>query len=115
VKLDIQLDAERVAPGHELAGHVLVHEGGPSRSLKLTLSFCEQSPGYLSTPFSRSDVLYEGDLTTGQAVEFRYELPDSAPPGVKGKHGELYWELEATSDEPGLDTHVRRRIEVVPA
>lgn len=115
MKLEIQLDAHRVAPGQELIGHVLVLEGGPSRSLTLTVSFCERSPGYMSTPFSRSGVLYEGDLATGQAVEFRYEMPDWAAPGVKGQHGELYWELEATSDEPGFDTRVRRRIEIVPA
>jgi hypothetical protein len=115
VKLDIQLDADRVGPRQELTGHVLVLEGGPSRSLTLTLSFCEQSPGYLSTPFSRSDVLHEGELATGQTIAFRCEIPDGAPPGVKGKRGELFWELEAKSDEPGLDTHARRRIEIVPA
>jgi len=112
VKLDIQLDADRVAAGQELTGHVLMLEGGPARSLTLTVSFCERSPGYLSAPFSRSGVLYEGDLVTGQADEFRYEMPDWAPPGVKGKHGELFWELEAVSDEPGLDTRARRVFEV---
>jgi hypothetical protein len=112
VKLEIQLDADRVAPGQELTGHVLVLEGGPSRSLTLTVSFCERSPGYASVPFSRSGVLYEGDLATGQAVEFRYEMPESATPGVKGKHGELFWELEAASNEPGLDTRAHRVFEV---
>lgn len=115
MKLDIQLDADRVAAGQELTGHVLVLEGGPSRSLMLTVSFRERSPGYLSTPFSSSGVLYEGDLATGQAVEFRYEMADWASPGVKGKHGELFWELEAVSDEPGLDTRVSRVFEVAPS
>jgi hypothetical protein len=112
VKLDVQLDADRVAPGQELSGHVLVLEGGRSRSLTLTVSFCEQSPGYLSVPFSQSGVLYEGDLATGQAVEFRCELPEAAPPSVKGEHGQLFWELEVVSHEPGLDTHARRVFDV---
>jgi hypothetical protein len=115
VKLELQLDADRVAPGEEVTGRVLVHEGGRSRALTLTVSFCESSPSYQSAPLSQSTVLHEGDLAAGQAVEFRCELPELAPPGVKGKHGELYWELEVVSDEPGFDTRARRRFEVVAA
>lgn len=113
MKLEIRLDAEHVAPGEELAGHILVLDDGASRALRLTVSFRERSPAYLETLFAESVVIHEGDLATGQTVAFRYEMPDWAQPGVKGKHGELFWELEATSDEPGRDTHVRRRIDVV--
>jgi len=113
VKLDLQLDAEGVAPGDGLSGRALVLEGGRSRSLTLTVSFCESSPSYQSVAYTQSTVLHEGDLVTGQAAEFRIGLPDWAPPGVKGKHGELYWELEVVSDEPGLDTRARERLEVV--
>lgn len=112
MKLDIQLDAEIVAQGEELTGHVRVLEGGASRSLTLTMSFCERSPAFLTTPFSERGILFEGDLAGGQAVEFRYRLPDWARPGVKGKHGELFWQLEAVSDEPGFDTRCSRRFEV---
>jgi hypothetical protein len=79
------------------------------------VSFCERSPSYLTVAFSRSGVLNEGDLATGQAFEFRYEMPDWAAPGVKGKHGELFWELEAVSEGPGLDASARRVFEVNPA
>lgn len=113
MKLDLQLDDTRFAPGDELTGRVLVLEGGRSRSLTLTVSFYESSPAYLSVPFSQSAVLHEGDLAAGQAVEFRSELPHWASPAVKAKHGELYWELEAVSDEPGLDTRARLRFDVV--
>jgi len=65
VKLDIQLDAEIVAPGEELTGHVRVLEGGASRSLTLTVSFCERSPAFLTTPFSERSILFEGDLAGG--------------------------------------------------
>lgn len=115
MKLELQLDADRVAPGEEVTGRVLVHEGGRSRALTLTVSFCESSPSYQSAPFSQSTVLHEGDLATGQALEFRFVLPDDALPSVKGKHGELSWELEAVSDEPGLDTRVSRVLEVTAA
>jgi hypothetical protein len=115
VNLAIELDTERVVPGGEVSGRVLVHEGGRSRSLTLTVAFRERSPAYLETPFSDGGVIHEGDLATGQAVEFRFTLPDAALPGVRGKHGELLWELEAVSDEPGFDTRAGRRLDVTAA
>lgn len=108
MKLDIRLEDDAVAPGGELTGSILVLEGGRSRSLTLTVSFCERSPSFLSVAFESSNVVYEGDLATGQAVTFRYEVPASAPPSVKGRHGELFWQLEAVSNEPGLDTRATR-------
>jgi len=115
VKLAIELDAERVAAGGQVRGRVVVHEGGRSRSLRLSLTFRERSPSFLETPFSHGAVIHEGDLATGQAVEFRFTLARDSPPSVKGKHGELFWQLEAVSDEPGLDTRAGRRLEVTAA
>jgi hypothetical protein len=115
VKLALELGAEGVAAGDEVLGRVLVVEGGRSRSLTLTLSFRERSPAYLETPFSDGGVLHEGDLATGQALEFRFVLPNDALPSVKTRHGELFWELEAVSDAPGLDTRVSRVLEVTAA
>ena len=112
MKLAIELDAERFAGGERVSGRVLVLEGGRSRSLTLTLSFRERSPSYLETAFSEGGVVHEGDLATGQALEFGFVLADDAPPGVKGEHGELFWELEAVSDEPGLDARVSRVLEI---
>lgn len=114
MKLEIRLDSDRVAAGEKISGQINVLEGGRSRSLTLMVSFRERSPGYEAAPFSESGVLREGDLRAGEAIDFHYRMPEWASPGVKGKHGELYWELEAKSDEPGVDTHVRRRIEIVP-
>ncbi len=112
MKLAITLDSDAVAPGEKLTGVVDVLEGGESRSLTLTINFCERSPSFVATPFSRSGVIHEGDLATGQAVTFEYDVPDWALPGVKSEHAEVYWELEAVSDEPGLDTRVRRVFQV---
>jgi hypothetical protein len=115
VKLEIELDDERVAPGERVSGRVLVHEGGQSRSLTLTLSFRERTPSYVEIPFSEGGILHEGDLATGQALEFGFVLPSDAPPSVHGKNGELFWELEAVSDESGLDTRAIRALQVTPA
>lgn len=115
MKLEIELDDERVAAGENVSGRVVVREGGGSRSLTLTLSFRERSPSYVEIPFSEGGTLHEGDLVTGQALEFGFVLADDAPPSAKGKHGELFWELEAGSDEPGLDTRVIRVVHVTPA
>jgi hypothetical protein len=115
VKLAIELDAERVAAGEEVRGRVLVQEGGSSRSLTLTVSFRERSPAYVETRFSDGGVIHEGNLATGQAVEFRFTMPNEALPNARGRHGELFWELEAVSDEPGLDTRATRVLEVTAA
>ena len=112
MKLTIALDSEVVASGEKLSGLVNVEEGGECRSLTLTVRFCESSPAFMAAPFSRSSVIHEGNLATGQAVTFEYDVPEWALPGVKSEHAELYWEIEAVSDEPGLDTHVQRRFEV---
>lgn len=114
MKLSIVLDSEVVARGEKLSGLVNVEEGGESRSLTLTVRFCEQSPAYMAAPFSRSGVIHEGNLAAGEVVTFEYDVPEWAQPGVKSEHAELYWEVEAVSDQPGLDTHVRRRFEVAP-
>jgi hypothetical protein len=112
VKLAIALDAEVVTPGDRLSGRVHVEEGGESRSLTLAVRFCERSPSYMAVPFSSGGVIHEGNLVTGQAVAFEHDVPDWALPGVKTGHAELYWEIEAVSDEPGFDTRLQRRFEV---
>jgi hypothetical protein len=115
VKLELELDYGHVTPGEQLTGRVVVLEGGASRTLTLTVRFCERSRQLESTAFSTSTVLHHGDLATGQTMEFGCELPKDALPSVKGKVGELFWELEASSDEPGPDTQIRRRFEVAAA
>jgi hypothetical protein len=112
MKLEIALDAEAVAPGGTLRGLVDVLEGGEARSLTLTVSFCESSPSYMAVPFGRSDVIHEGDLATGQAVTFQYELPEWAPPGVKSEHAALFWQVEAIADRPGLDARASRQFQI---
>lgn len=113
MKLALELDSDRVAPGELLAGRIVVVEGGTSRSLTLTVSFNEQARGYGATPSSSSSVLHEGDLAAGQSIDFSFTLPVEALPSVKSEHAELYWEVDVQSDERGPDTHVRRRFEVV--
>ena len=112
MKLEIALDSEAVAPGGTLKGLVEVVEGGEARSLTLTVSFCESSPSYMAVSFSRSGVLHEGELATGQAVTFQYDLPEWAPPGVKTEHAELYWQVEAVADRPGLDARASRKFQI---
>jgi hypothetical protein len=108
VKLEVQLDAEAVGRGETLTGRVLVLEGGEARSLTLTVSLRERSPGYVEPVSESGDVLHRGRLATGQSIEFRCGVAEDAPPSVKGNHGELFWQLEVVSDQPGLDTRVSR-------
>ena len=113
MKLELVLDSDRVAQGEKVNGRVEVIEGGPSRSLKLTLTFHEQTQSYSVVRYDSGGVIHEGDLVTGNPVKFDFTVPAEAPPSVKCKHSELYWELAITSDEQGLDTAVQRRLEVI--
>jgi hypothetical protein len=112
VKLRIELDRERVAPGEEVTGRVVVLEGGGARSLTLGVGFFEQSPGCRVAALGMLAVLHEGNLVSGEEAAFRYTVPESAFPSLKGHDCELFWELEAVADRPGSDAVTRRRFEV---
>jgi hypothetical protein len=114
MKLELQLDGERYAPGDSVTGNVLVVEGGDSRKLEVSLNFRERtSEDDEHTPVTLSGgELHAGDLTTGASYPFAIQLPPDALPNFKSKHGELFWEVDARSDERGRDTHERKRIEV---
>lgn len=115
MKLALELDAELIALGQVLTGRVNVIEGGPSRSLTLTVSFRERTRDFAATPYSSTGIVHSGELATGQSVEFTYTVPSEALPSVKCEHSELAWELELHSDEPGFDTVVRHPFAVVAA
>ena len=115
MKLRIQVDSEPVAPGDELTGRVMALEGGRARSLTLGVGFVEQSPADRVTVLDVRGVIHEGDLASGDEVAFRYLVPEWAPPSVKARHCELFWELDAVVDRQGQDAVVRRRFEVASA
>jgi hypothetical protein len=114
LRLELQLERESFQPGEAVNGSVLVAEGGGSRALEAALELHEKSPDYEEMPVTVAQALHAGDLETGQSFDFSLQLPDTAVPGYRSEHGELYWELDVKSDEAGFDTHVRRRIEVLP-
>jgi hypothetical protein len=112
VKLELDLQADRVRPGGDVAGRVNVVEGGKSRSLTVSVSFCEKTRDYFVPAYGSSFVVHEGDVAAGESYEFSFTLPAEAPTSAKTGNGELYWELEARSDEHGLDSRAKRRLEV---
>jgi hypothetical protein len=112
-RLQLQLDRERYRPGEAVKGSILVLEGGGSRSLEALLEYTEETADYREVSISiPTGPLHEGDLTTGTSFEFEVSVPANALPNYKSEHGELYWEIDAKSDEVGRDTHDRRRIEI---
>ena len=112
MKLELVLQSDHVKPGGEVAGHIDVAEGGASRSLTLTITFNEKTRDYSATPYSSGFVVHEGDVKAGESYTFSFTLPATAPTSAKTKNGELYWQLEVTSDEQGLDSHSKQRLEV---
>jgi hypothetical protein len=100
-------------PGEWVRGRVTVLEGGRSRSLSVSLRYRERTRDYSATGRTEGGAeVHSGDLTAGASLPFAIALPADAMPGYTSFNGELYWEVEAKSDEPGPDTVVQHRIEV---
>lgn len=113
MKLHVELDGDSYAAGETVGGRVHVAAGGAARSLEVMLNFIEETPDYTAVARSvKSGTLHSGELRTGQLIDFALELPADALPNAGSEHAELYWEVAAHSDELGLDTHARARIEV---
>jgi hypothetical protein len=112
-RIELQLDRVIYEPGETISGAVTVLEGGDSRSLETVLEYKEETADFVEVAISiPSGPLHEGDLTTGTSFEFALALPPDALPGCRSEHGELYWEVDAKSNEVGRDTHDRRLIEI---
>ena len=113
---DLQLERERFAPGDGVRGTVTVREGGRSRALEVLLEYHEKTQDYEEVARSvSSGPLHTGDIPTGLTVEFDVALPADALPNCSSPHGALFWRVDVKSDERGIDSHERRRIEVGPA
>lgn len=112
-RLTLELDRGSVAPGQQVTGTVAAPEGGRSRAVTVALRFCEQGGSFSAVAMSiPADVLHEGELPGGWSARFAIALPPDAPPGLRTLHGELWWEVEARSDELGRDAIERRRVDV---
>jgi hypothetical protein len=100
-------------PGDWVRGHVAILEGGKSRDLKVIVRFREKTPDYSATVSEVSSAdLHTGELTAGRSHEFAIQIPADALPTYRSAHGQLYWEVEARSDEFGIDTKESRVIDV---
>ncbi len=115
LRLAVELGRDRYAPGDLVEGTVLVLEGANSRGLDVALRFREEAEDdYEHTAVELSGGrLHEGALVAGGLYPFAIQLPQDALPGYRSAHGQLYWELDACSDERGRDTHERKRVEVM--
>ncbi|MGI8807004.1 MAG: hypothetical protein ACR2KK_04030 [Acidimicrobiales bacterium] len=112
-RLEVTLENEACVPGDTVRGTVFVVEDEKSRSLTASLEYHEKTEEYshMATCIPGGH-LHEGDLTAGMSFDFTLQLPADALPNFRSQHGELYWEVHARSDEPGFDTHARRRLSV---
>ena len=100
-------------PGDWVRGQVAVLAGGGSRSLSVSVHFRERTRDYSATAATYGGApLHEGDLTPGASYDFAVQLPPDALPSFSTANGDLFWEVEARSDELGPDTAVTQRIEV---
>jgi hypothetical protein len=103
-------------PGDWVRGRVSVLEGGGSRSLSVYVHFRERSRDYSATPASYGGApVHQGELPPGASFDFAVQLPPDALPSHSSANGELFYEVEAKSDERGLDTRESQRIEVTMA
>jgi hypothetical protein len=102
-----------VAPGGALAGHVVVEEGGSTRTLTVRLAFVERAADYTEVArIAGQATLAEGDLADGFSAPFSLTLPPDALPAVACDRGSLGWELSAQLDRFGPDVHDRQPVDV---
>ena len=100
-------------PGDWVRGRVSVLQGGGSRSLSVSVHFRERTRDYSATGASYGGTpVHEGDLTQGGSFNYAIQLPPDALPSFSSANGELFYEVEAKSDERGPDTRESKRIEV---
>lgn len=113
-RLEIQLDTPEVTPGAWVRGRVRALEDLRSRRLLVKAHYWERT-GDKSAIGRTVDgpVLHEGDLVGGAVYEFAIQVPPDALPGYRSENGRLSWEVEARSDERGLDSVERAEFEVL--
>ncbi len=112
-RLALELDRHEFAAGDEVAGTVVVLEGGRSRRLEVFLLFRESTRDFDHDAIRiGSGALAEGALEEGRSYRFAVALPPDALPSLSSANGELFWEVDARSDQLGPDAHARERITV---
>lgn len=112
-RLILELDRAAYAPGDEVAGTVVVARGGRSRHLEAFLVFHERTADFSHEAVKiGSGPLAEGALEEARSYRFAIRLPADALPAVATPNAELFWEVDARSDQFGPDAHARQRIEV---
>ena len=113
-RLEVDLPRDQYAPGDPVEGTVTVAEGGKSRNLEVFINCCDRTQDYRGVSFQQgSGHLHEGDLEAGQSFQFSLRVPEDAVPQFASPNGVMYWEIDAKSDEFGMDTHERRVIIIV--
>jgi hypothetical protein len=113
VKLELSVEDRPFAPGEWIHGRVEVLEGGRSRRLSVMLHQRDSTADYAGTIRTiETAELHSGDLTAPASLEFALQVPPDALPNYSDPLGSTFWELDARSDEPGMDTHARKRIVV---
>ena len=116
MKLELVVDDRPYAPGDWVRGRVEVREGGHSRRLSVSLLQRDRTADYTGVVRTIEGAeLAQGDVAAPAGFEFSLQVPADAPPSYADSLGALYWEIDAKSDERGLDTHARHAIVVLPA
>jgi len=113
--LHLQLERGRYAPGEVVNGLITVMLGQDSRTLSVSLDYCEATRDYQSASMSSgAAVLHQGPLQAGRSFPFALTVPPDAPPAFRSRHGTLYWQVDAKADRSGRDPHARLKIDVIP-
>ena len=112
--LRVEVEGSDHRLGGSVRGRVVVRMGGESRGLKVTLAFCERSPDYTNALAGATQRLHEGDLVDGAVFEFDLATHAEGKPSFRSAHGELFWQVQATSDEIGRNEHAQVEVPMAP-
>ena len=115
MSLQLQLERAWYSPGDLVRGRVIAQYAVELRSLVVNLDYMEHTEDYDSVGRQISTgPLAAGQLEAGRALDFTLTVPEDALPSLRGRHGELYWRVDAKGDRFGQDAHAEQRIVLVP-
>lgn len=113
MKLALTVEDRAYGAGEWIRGRVEVQEGGHSRRLTVALLQRDRTSDYSGIVRTiAGPELHQGDLEAPASFEFSVQIPADAPPSYADAYGSAYWEIDAKSDERGIDTHARTVIRV---
>ena len=116
-RVDVDLEGREWSPGDDVAGAVVVAEGGAATATTVYLRYVARQPGARDRVLREAAVetLRRGPLETGERLPFRVALPADAAPSAGGGESRRAWSLDVKVTTDRGAVHASREVDVAGA